>query len=125
MTELSPATIYNAIALILWCYAGILGVAWFRAVGHTEAKMHVAHFVSLMGVMVPFSASLIAVIMISAMTGWPLLLLGLAIFIPAGLVITLQLEVSRLIPSTHALESQRLLATLGLFALILAWRGGV
>ena len=101
-------------ASFLWAYALVLCVAWVRAVGRETMDTHVSHWVSLMAVLVPPTAgSLLIVLMAAAFDiAWfvPILLVAL----PGGLVISLQLEVSRLGEASLRTELARLGAALAL-----------
>lgn len=112
-------------SLMLWCYATVLTVAWFRAVGGEDRKTHVGHFVSLMGVFVPLSCLLVLVVFLGAILGLPSVIALLVVLVPAGLVVGLQLEVSRLTVSTERVEMLRLGLTLCLTLSVIVWRGGV
>lgn len=117
--------ILQAIAMFLWCYTLVLGVAWFRAVGAEDRRTHVGHFVSLMAVFVPISCSFVLFTFLCAYLQIAELVLALFVLVPAGLVLGLQLEVSRLTGSTDRLELTRLGTTACLFGAILLWQGGL
>ncbi|MEM1064240.1 MAG: hypothetical protein AAF771_06300 [Pseudomonadota bacterium] len=106
-------------AAFLWCYWLVLAAAWFHAVAREDTETHVAHFVSLMGVLVPVVALSVLMILIGATFGIPWVVVLLAITIPGGLVVALQLEVSRL--SEPRLDVE--LVRLGLAALMTGLAG--
>ncbi|MCV6596432.1 MAG: hypothetical protein OIF40_05025 [Mangrovicoccus sp.] len=122
---MSAILIVKFCSLMLWCYAAVLTVAWFRAVGAEDQKTHVGHFVGLMGVFVPLSSLLVFSVFAGAMLGLPSIIPILAVVLPAGLVIGLQLEVSRICLSSERMELIRLGCTLCLTMAVLAWRGGI
>lgn len=103
-----------AIAVFLWCYAAVLAIAWFRAVAREPRRMHIAHFVQLMGLFVPIMAVLLGLIVIVALTGFSILLILLPFLLPVGILTAFQLEVSRLQPPSRRIEIQRLLLAAGL-----------
>lgn len=110
---------------MLWCYAAVLLVAWFRAVGAEDQKTHVGHFLGLMGVFVPLSCALVFVVFLGALLGLPSVIAVLVLLVPAGLVVGLQLEISRLTASSDRVEMLRLGITLALTLVVLVWRGGI
>ena len=101
-------------ASFLWSYAFVLTVEWFRAVGRDEQETHVGHFVTLMGVMVPTIAVSVMIVLVAGTFGIPILIPLLIITIPGGLVVSLQLEVSRLTDPTLQIELIRLGAALAI-----------
>ena len=101
-------------ASFLWAYAFVLTVEWFRAVGRDERETHVGHFVTLMGVMVPTIAVSVMIVLVAGTFGIPILIPLLIITIPGGLVVSLQLEVSRLTDATLQIELIRLGAALAI-----------
>lgn len=103
-------------AAFLWAYALVLAVAWFRAVGREALESHVAHFVTLMGVMVPTVAVSVMIVLVAGTFGIPWLILLLAVTIPGGLVVSLQLEMSRLTEARLGVELLRLGAAAALTA---------
>jgi len=122
---MSAILIVKFCSLMLWCYAAVLTVAWFRAVGAEDQKTHVGHFVGLMGVFVPLSSLLVFTVFAGAMFGAPSIIAVLAVLLPAGLVVGLQLEVSRIRLSTERMELIRLGTTLCLTLMVVVWRGGI
>lgn len=112
-------------ALLLWCYAAVLAVAWFRAVRAEDTTRHVGHVISLLGVFVPLSCLLVIVVFLGAMLGLPSVVALLAVLVPAGLVVGLQLEVNRLTVSNERVEMLRLGLTLCLALSVIVWRGGI
>ncbi|MEL6645264.1 MAG: hypothetical protein AAFQ79_15140 [Pseudomonadota bacterium] len=92
----------------LWLYALVLAIAWFRAVAREEIESHVGHFVSLMGVLVPVIALSVLIVLIGGALGIPWIVFLLPVTLPGGLVIALQLEVSRLWEPTLKIELSRL-----------------
>lgn len=125
MLPMTPVLTLKLISLLLWTYALVLAFAWFRAVGAEHRSTHVAHFVSLMGVFVPISSSFVMILLIAATLGLPSVVALLFVAVPAGIVVGLQLEVSRLRQSTERTEAMRLATTLALAAGAILWRGGL
>ncbi|NRA99861.1 MAG: hypothetical protein HRU32_08590 [Rhodobacteraceae bacterium] len=108
------------IATFLWCYVVVLVVAWVRAVAREPKRMHIAHFVQLMGLFVPVMAVLLSLIVLASLTETGVLLLLLPLLLPAGLVAAFQLELSRLIPSSRPTELARFSVAAGLTAGLIA-----
>ncbi|MEL6170087.1 MAG: hypothetical protein AAFR35_15480 [Pseudomonadota bacterium] len=106
------------IAGFLWCYTGVLTVAWFRTVAREQVRTHVGHFVSLMGVFVPVMSSAVALVLIGGFVGIPWVILILAVGVPGGLAVGLQLEISRIGGSELRVEMIRLGIAAALFALV-------
>ncbi|MEO1153502.1 MAG: hypothetical protein AAFV31_09125 [Pseudomonadota bacterium] len=98
----------------LWLYALVMAVAWFRAVGQEETETHVGHFVSLMGVLVPVIALSVLIVLFGGTLGIPWIVFLLPLTLPGGLVVALQLEVSRLWEPTLRTELSRLGTALAL-----------
>ena len=95
-------------ASFLWAYALVLVVAWFATVGRERKETHIGHWAMLMGVMVPnIAASLLIVLAAALFELWWVLPL-LTVSVPGGLVVSLQLEVSRLAGSSLRTELSRL-----------------
>lgn len=121
-----PAVIViKLVSLLLWSYAAVLAVAWVRAVGAEDTQTHVGHFVSLVGVFVPISCGFVMLLLIAGFVGLPSMVGLLFVLVPAGVVVGLQLEVSRLRESTERIEAMRLAMTLGIAASVVLWRGGL
>ena len=119
---MTPIVGVVAVATFLWCYAAVLLIAWFRAVAREERRMHVAHFVQLMGVLVPVVSVFVLLIFVGAAFGIPIVVVLLAVLVPAGLVIAFHLEVSRLTGSGLRPELTRLGMALALSGIVFAWR---
>lgn len=111
-----------AIATLLWCYAAVLLIAWVHAVAREDRRMHVAHFVQLLGALVPVVAIFVLMIFIGATFGIPIVVVLLAVLLPAGLVVAFQLEVMRLAGSGWRLELTRLGIAVALSGVVFAWR---
>lgn len=122
---MSPLYVVKLTALILWCHALVLMVAWFRHVARTDRRQHVGHFVSLVGELVPMAAAAVVLIFGGAALGLPSVVVFLAVVLPLGLVVGLALEVRRLGPHSHRAEARRLAVTLALALAVFAFRGGV
>ena len=122
---ITTVLIIKLCSLMLWCYAMVLTVAWFRAVGAEDQKTHVGHFLGLMGVFVPFSCLLVFVVFLGAMLGMPSVIAVLVVLVPAGLVVGLQLEVSRLTIPSERTELKRFGITLLMTLAVLGIRGGI
>ena len=114
MSDLTWIVLWGA--SFLWAYALILAIAWFRAVGRDGLETHVGHFVSLMAVMVPCVAVSLLIVLLAGGIGLTVLAPLLIITMPGGLVVSFQLEVSRLTTSTL----ERELVRLGLAAVLTA-----
>jgi hypothetical protein len=113
-------TAVTTLATLLWCYALVLSVAWVRAVGATDRRDHVGHFVGLMGVFVPGIALTVATVIVGAVVGVPQIVVAIALLLPASVAIGLQLELARLVPPNTSLDAQRLALAVGLAALHIA-----
>lgn len=106
----------------LWVYAAAAAVGWVRAVRGEALRTHVGHFVSLMGVMVPFIALTLFVVFAGGLAGFAFgPILGL-LLLPGGLFTAFQLELSRLRPPKEADELRRLALVTVVSALLIAGR---
>lgn len=112
-------TAITTLATLLWCYNLVMTLAWFRAVGATDRREHVGHFVGLMGVFVPGIALTVATVLLGAVLGVPQVVIALALLFPGAVCIGLQLEVARLTGPDGGADARRLAAAVLLAALYL------
>lgn len=112
-------TAITTLATLLWCYNLVLTVAWFRAVGATDTREHVGHFVGLMGVFVPGIALTVATVFIGAVIGIQQVVVAIALLFPGSVAIGLQLEVVKLTGSDTNVDASRLGLAVGMAALYL------
>ena len=117
---MSLMTAITTLATLLWCYALVLTVAWVRAVGATDRREHVGHFIGLMGVFVPGIALTVATVIVAAAIGLPQIVVAIVLMLPASVAVGLHLELGRLLPSDGPRDAGRLALAVGLAALSIA-----
>lgn len=103
-----PIAVFVFCATFLWCYAGVLLFGWFRAVRRTEENMHVGHFATLMGELVPGAVVAVITVMVGAVVGLPSVVVFISFIVPAGLVYGLYRAVTDLRPAPLSIEAQRI-----------------
>ena len=96
------------VTTFLTCYAIVLVIAWFRAMAREDHRTHVAHFVMLCGVLVPVVSVFVLMVFAGGVLGIPQVVPLLSVVLPGGVVIAMQLEVSRLAPVSVKVELLRL-----------------
>lgn len=112
-------TWFQTTSTFLWCYVLVNLVAWVRAVRAEALNTHIGHFVGLCGVMVPFIAGTLLVVICGGHLGWPWgPILGI-LLVPGSLFAALQLELNRIRPATAGTELMRLGITVALAAFFL------
>ena len=124
-TGVTAVMVVKLIAMLLWCHAAVLTVAWFRAVAQCDRRSHVGHFVSLMGELVPTSSLAVLLVFGGGALGLPSVIVALAVLFPAGIVLALDGEVGRIAGSSRGDEARRLGVTLAVAAGALLIRGGI
>lgn len=120
---IDPLTVFKLVALLLWCYAGLLAIAWVRAVANSGQRNHVSHVVGLLGELVPPIAILLVVIMIGSVVGLPSVVVFISVLFPAGLIFAFVTELHNLIAPTRKAEITRIAVAALLAVLYLLWRG--
>ncbi|MDJ0995432.1 MAG: hypothetical protein QNI90_17780 [Dinoroseobacter sp.] len=119
-------TVMKFASLLMWSYAAILLVCWVRAVGAQDRKTHIGFFVELMAALVPLSCAAVVLVMLGAVIGLPSVVGVLFVMLPAGVVVSLGIEVRRIEHgASDRLESLRLAASLCLAFSVIAGRGGI
>lgn len=106
----------------LWVYAAAAAVGWVRALRGEALRTHVGHFVSLMGVMVPFIALTLFVVFAAGFSGVAMGPILAPLVLPGGLFMAFQLELSRLRTLSEADELRRLALVTAVSALLIAGR---
>ncbi len=119
-------TLMKLASVLLWSHAVVLLIAWVRAVGAEDRRSHIGHFVELMAALVPLSCAAVALVMLGGVIGLPSVVGLLFLFLPAGVVVALSMELRRVEHGgSDRLESLRLAATLCLAIGVTAGRGGI
>lgn len=122
---MTPIAVVEAVATLLWSYAGVTFIAWSRYIARTELRMRVARVTELIANLVPAMIMLVVVVMAGAMLGFPTVVVVIAVLFPAGLAFGLHMALNE-IRAEEETPLRRELARLALaFAIGLAliwWR---
>lgn len=117
---MTPIALVEAIATLLWCYAGLCALAWFRHARRMEASVHVPAVTELLGNLVPAMILLVVVILFGALFGLPSVVVLIAVLFPAGLSYGLHTTLSDI--SEADPWRPRAVAALALAAAVIALR---
>jgi hypothetical protein len=115
---MTPILALMALSNFFWAYAIVLTAIWIRAVGRTDRRDHVGHFVNLMGGLIPGIVSVFALLFLGGVLGLPWMIALILLAFPAGIAIGLHLEVGRLIAPDPWHDARRVTITV-LLALVL------
>lgn len=82
-----PAAIavIEALATVLWTYAGLSFIAWARHTVNQHKSTHVAAVVELLFHLVPAMIGLVLLVLVGAFIGLPSVVAFIALLFPAGL----------------------------------------
>jgi hypothetical protein len=117
---MTPIAIVEAIATLLWVYAGLTLVAWADHLRRTDRQAHVPHVVELLANLVPAMIALLVVVMAGAVIGLPSVVVIIAVLFPAGLAFGLHLSLNDIrSETTPARELARIGAALALGAAVI------
>ena len=109
---MTPIAIIEAIATLLWTYAGLALMEWAVFVARTERRHHIPHTMDLLGNLVPAMIMLIVVVMAGAMIGLPSVVVLIAVLFPAGLAFGLHVSLNDLRDqASYRIELGRILST--------------
>lgn len=112
-------------SVLLWSCALVLALVWVRTVARTHRSEHIGHFLELLAALVPLSCAVVGLVLLGGVVGLPSIVGFLFVFLPAGVVIALHLELRRIEGPRPDRDRLRALLGLGLAAVVLAGRGGV
>ena len=109
---MTAIAIIEAIATVLWTYAGLALMEWLAFVARAERRYHIPHTVDLLGNLVPAMLMLIVVVMAGAMIGLPSVVVLIAVLFPAGVAFGLHVSLNDLRDrASYRLELGRILST--------------
>ncbi len=91
---MTPLAVIEAIATLLWVYAGLTFIAWARHLIRSEKRFHIPHVADLLGNLVPAMIALVVVVMAGAMIGLPSVVVIIAVLFPAGLAFGLHMSLN-------------------------------
>ncbi len=117
---MTPIAAIEAVATLLWCYAALAALAWFRHARRLEQSFHIAAFAELMGNLVPAMVLLVIVILFGALVGLPSVVVFIAFLFPAGLSWGLHVTLSDL-PEGNAWRPRVAIALVLAIALTTYW----
>ena len=118
---MTPIAIIEAIATVLWVYAGVGLVEWIRHVARSERRQHIPHMAELLGNLVPAMIALVVVVMAGALIGLPSVVVIIAILFPAGVAFGLHQSLNDLRETSWRYEGIKL-AVILLIAAFVIWR---
>ena len=85
MPAITPIAIVEAVASLLWVYAGLTFLAWADYLRRSARQAHVAHVFELITQLVPAMIALLLVVIAGAVIGLPSVVVFIAVLFPAGL----------------------------------------
>jgi hypothetical protein len=91
---MTPIAIIEAIATLLWVYAGLTLIAWADHLRRTDRQAHIPHVVELIANLVPAMIALLLVVIAGAMIGLPSVVVIIAVLFPAGLAYGLHMSLN-------------------------------
>ena len=91
---MTPIAVIEAVATLLWVYAGITGLVWFWHLLRSEHRMRVPHSIDLIANLVPAMIVLLIVVLAGAMIGLPSVVVVIAVLFPAGLALGLHMALN-------------------------------
>lgn len=82
---MTPLAVMEAIATVLWVYAGLALLEWGARVSRLDQRQHIPSVTDLLGNLVPAMIALVVVVMAGAVIGLPSVVVIIAVLFPAGL----------------------------------------
>ncbi|MEM7721562.1 MAG: hypothetical protein AAF376_04255 [Pseudomonadota bacterium] len=82
---MTPLAVMEAIATVLWVYAGLALLEWGIRVARTDRRQHIGCVTDLLGNLVPAMITLVVIVMAGAVIGLPSVVVIIAVLFPAGL----------------------------------------
>jgi hypothetical protein len=120
---MSTLAIVEAIATLLWCYAGVTFVVWAGHLKRASRREHIPHVTDLLGNLVPAMITLLVVVIAGAMIGLPSVVVLIAILFPAGLAFGMHMSLNDIRPQASLRgELARIGLALALGAVIITLR---
>ncbi len=101
--------IAEALATLLWCYAGVLLIVWIRRTAEMGERFHVGMTALLFGSLVPVIGVFLLLLIGAAVLGLPWLARAAPLLLPAGLALSLQTELADVETPHEAAHLGRLL----------------
>jgi hypothetical protein len=112
---MTPLAVLEAVATVLWVYAGLALIEWFLRVAKMGKRHHIPSVVDLLGNLVPAMIALVVVVMAGALIGLPSVVAIIAVLFPAGLAFGAHMALNDIRDTADPrVETGRLLLTLGL-----------
>lgn len=82
---MTPLALIEAVATILWVYAGFALAEWIARVARMERRFHIPSTADLLGNLVPAMIMLVIVVLLGSLIGLPSVVVLIAVLFPAGL----------------------------------------
>lgn len=113
----------EAMATLLWVFAGLSVLAWANHLRRSPQGAHIAHVTDMIANLVPVMIVLLLVVIAGAMIGLPSIVVLIAVLFPGGLAIAfhMSLRAIRDAPAPRA-DLLRLLGALVLAIALVLWR---
>lgn len=89
---MSHTLIWSFAVLLVWCHVAVLGAAWMLAMARQPRKLVIAHWVSLMGHLVPIAGGSLVILLLVAVLGLPAIFAAPLALVPLGLIAALRFE---------------------------------
>lgn len=118
---MTPIAAIEAIATILWVYAGAGLLEWLLRAARAERRQHIPMVTELLANLVPVMIALIVVVMAGAVIGLPSVVVIIALLFPAGLAFGLHLSLNDMRDANWRFETVKLLVVLAV-AGVTIWR---
>ncbi|NKX45885.1 hypothetical protein [Roseicyclus persicicus] len=112
---MTPIAAVEAIATLLWAYAGVTFLAWARHLTRAEHRQRVPHVIDLIANLVPAMILLLVVVLVGAVIGLPSVVVLIAVLFPAGLAWGAQMALNDIRETaTPAAEAARIALALAI-----------
>jgi hypothetical protein len=93
---MTPLAVIEAVATLLWSYAGVSFLAWAGHLRRAEQRARVTHVFDMIANLVPAMIALLLVVLAGAMIGLPSVVVIIAVLFPAGLAFGLHMSLNEI-----------------------------
>jgi hypothetical protein len=122
---MTPVAWIEAVATLLWCYAGVTLLAWGGHLSRSDPRLRVAHVAEMIANLVPAMITLVVVVLVGAVIGLPSVVVLIAVLFPAGLAFGLHMALNEIrgeAPASWTAEIARLALAFAIGAAVIWWR---
>lgn len=112
-------------SLLFWSCALVLALVRVHTVARTRRSEHIGHFLVRLTGLVPLSCAMVGLVLLRRVVNLPSIVGFLFMFLRAGFVIALHLELRRIVRPQPDRDRLQALLGLGLAAVVLTGRGRV